>query len=302
MRLRRGIREIVGLLLIAFSGCYAQPTIALVSDTQKPMWIETVFLKSNHNQEATKLIFQQLIKTKPTDLFILGDVVSLGHKEKKWKGIDGYLKDSREKGIAVTALLGNHDVMGNAAKGESVFQKRFPNHVRTGFVKITDSIAFVLLNSNFSKLTQADRVKQQNWLSNTMKELELNPSIRLIVMSCHHAPFSNSKIVGSSTEVQSAFVPAYLASAKAKLFITGHSHGFEHFQKSGKDFIVIGGGGGIHQPLNTKNPSHQDIDQNYKPMFHYLLLQRSGNSLKLSSYPLLRDFSGFGAPHIISIQ
>lgn len=220
MRLRRGIREIVGLLLIAFSGCYAQPTIALVSDTQKPMWIETVFLKSNHNQEATKLIFQQLIKTKPTDLFILGDVVSLGHKEKKWKAIDGYLKDSHEKGIAVTALLGNHDVMGNATKGESVFQKRFPDHVRTGFVKITDSIAFVLLNSNFSKLTQADRVKQQNWLSNTMKELELNPSIRLIVMSCHHAPFSNSKIVGSSTEVQSAFVPPYLASAKAKLFIT----------------------------------------------------------------------------------
>ncbi|MBI3218210.1 MAG: metallophosphoesterase [Bacteroidetes bacterium] len=302
MRLRRRIREIVGLLLIAFSGGYAQQTIALVSDTQKPMWIEKLWLKPNHNTLATQLIFQQIIKTKPADLFILGDVVSLGHKEKKWKAIDGYLKEGRDKGIQVTALLGNHDVMGNAAKGESVFQKRFPDHVRTGFVKITDSIAFVLLNSNFSKLSQADRDKQQNWLTATMKELDANPAIRIIVMSCHHAPFSNSKIVGSSTEVQSAFVPTYLASAKAKLFITGHSHGFEHFQKSGKDFMVIGGGGGIHQPLNTKNPSHEDLDANYKPMFHYLLLQRLGNSLKLSSYPLLPDFSGFGEPHIISIR
>jgi UDP-2,3-diacylglucosamine pyrophosphatase LpxH len=297
----RRISLVVGSLLI-FSFSYAQPTIALVSDTQKPMWIEKVFLKSNNNQEATKLIFQKLIKTKPTDLFILGDVVSLGHKEKKWKAIDSYLKESRERGIAVTALLGNHDVMGNAAKGEAVFQKRFPDHVRTGFVKVSDSIAFVLLNSNFSKLSQADRAKQQNWLTTTMKELEVDPSIRIIVMSCHHAPFSNSKIVGSSTEVQSAFVPAYLASAKARLFITGHSHGFEHFQKSGKDFMVIGGGGGIHQPLNMKNPPHADLDLNYKPMFHYLLLQRSGNSLKLSSDPLLPDFSGFGEPHIISIR
>ncbi len=289
-------------MLLIFYFSYAQPTIALVSDTQKPMWIEKVFLKSNHNQEATKLIFQKLIKTKPTDLFILGDVVSLGHKEKKWKAIDSYLKESRERGIAVTALLGNHDVMGNAAKGEAVFQKRFPDHVHTGFVKISDSIAFVLLNSNFSKLSHADRAKQQNWLTATMKELEVDSSIRIIVMSCHHAPFSNSKIVGSSTEVQSAFVPAYLASAKAKLFITGHSHGFEHFQKSGKDFMVIGGGGGIHQPLNTKNPPHADLDLNYKPMFHYLLLQRSGNSLKLSSYSLLPDFSGFGEAHIVSIR
>lgn len=301
MCLRRGISLVVGLLLI-FSFSDAQPTIALVSDTQKPMWIEKVFLKSNYNQEATKLIFQQLTKTKPTDLFILGDVESLGHKEKKWKAIDGYLKDCRERGITVTALLGNHDVMGNAAKGEAVFQKRFPNHIRTGFVKVSDSIAFVLLNSNFSKLSQADRAKQQNWFTATMNELEVDPSIRIIVMSCHHAPFSNSKIVGSSTEVQSAFVPAYLASSKAKLFVTGHSHGFEHFQKSGKDFMVIGGGGGIHQPLNTKNPPHADLDLNYKPMFHYLLLQRSGNSLKLSSYPLLPDFSGFGEPHIISIR
>jgi UDP-2,3-diacylglucosamine pyrophosphatase LpxH len=266
------------------------------------MWIETVFLKSNHNQEATRLIFQQLIQQQPTDLFVLGDVVSLGRKEKKWKTIDGYLKESRDKGIVVTALLGNHDVMGNAAKGEAVFQKRFPDHLRTGFLRITDSIAFVLLNSNFSKMSEGDRVKQQNWLSATIKELEANPAVRIIVMSSHHAPFSNSKIVGSSAEVKSAFVPTYLASAKAKLFITGHSHGFEHFKKSGKYFMVIGGGGGIHQPLNTKNPAHKDLDLNYKPMFHYLLLQRLGNSLKLSSYPLLPDFSGFGEPYSIFIQ
>jgi UDP-2,3-diacylglucosamine pyrophosphatase LpxH len=281
--------------------CWAQPTIALVSDTQKPMCVEKIWRRTNHNTLATQLIFQQLIKTQPTDLFILGDVVSVGHSERKWKAIDGYLKESRAKGIAVTALLGNHDVMFKATKGEAVFQKRFPDHVRTGFFRITDSVAFVLLNSNFSKMSDSDRAKQKSWLTTTMNELDANPAVRVIVVGCHHAPFSNSKVVGSSTEVQSAFVPAYLASAKAKLFITGHSHGFEHFKKSGKDFLVIGGGGGIHQPLRTKDAAHEELEPGYKPMFHYLLLQRSHSSLKLASYPLLTDFSGFGEPHIISI-
>jgi UDP-2,3-diacylglucosamine pyrophosphatase LpxH len=282
------------ILTIAF-GTTAQPTIAFVSDTQEPMWIEDVFLQSNQNTKATNLIFNEVINQKPTDLFILGDVVALGHKEKKWKAMDDYLQRCRQEGIKVSALLGNHDVMSKSKKGEQKFQQRFSDQVRTGFTKVTDSIAVIMLNSNFKKLSQKDIEAQQAWLKTELLKLDANSSIKAIVISCHHAPYSNSKIVGSSEPVQKYFVSLFLKSTKSKLFITGHSHAFEHFKKEGKDFLVIGGGGGIHQPLKSENSTWQDLAPAYKPMFHYLTMTRSGTNLSIVSHPLKKDFSGFEA-------
>lgn len=272
---------------------WGQTNIAFASDTQAPMWIEDMFLKSNHNEKATSLLFSEIEKQKPANLFILGDVVSLGHKEKKWKKMDLYLQRCRDAGIEVSALLGNHDVMGNAKKGEKVFQKRFPNHIRTGFIKITDSVAVVLLNSNFKKLSNEDIDLQQSWLKSSLQRLDHDQAIQVIVVSCHHAPYSNSKIVGSSEEVQKYFVPLFLQSTKSKLFITGHSHAFEYFKKEGKDFLVIGGGGGIHQPLKSSNATFADLASHYKPTFHYLMITRKASVLNLTSYFLKDDFSGF---------
>jgi UDP-2,3-diacylglucosamine pyrophosphatase LpxH len=288
------------VLTIAFEA-KAQPTIAFVSDTQEPMWIEDVFLKSNQNTKATNLIFNAVLNQKPTDLLILGDVVALGHKEKKWKAIDTYLQNCKTRGIRVSALLGNHDVMSKPKKGEQKFQLRFPDQVRTGFAKITDSIAIVMLNSNFKKLSQKDIEVQQAWLKSELAKLDHDPTIKIAIVSCHHAPYSNSKIVGSSESVQKYFVPLFLQSTKSKLFITGHSHAFEHFKKEGKDFLVIGGGGGIHQPLKSENSDFQDLAPTYKPMFHYLNMTRQGNSLSLVSRSLKKDFSGFETGYTFTI-
>jgi UDP-2,3-diacylglucosamine pyrophosphatase LpxH len=295
------ILRIIFLVAIPFLCALGQTKIAFVSDTQAPMWIEDVFLKSNKNEKATALLFSEIVNQKPSDLFILGDVVTLGYKEKKWKKMDSYLQSCRDAGIAVSALLGNHDVMSNSKKGEEVFQLRFPNHVRTGFVKITDSVAVVLLNSNFKKLSGDDMTIQQSWLKSTLKNLDGDPAIQVVIVSCHHAPYSNSKIVGSSEGAQNYFIPLFFQSTKSKLFITGHSHAFEHFKKEGKDFLVIGGGGGIHQPLKSSNPSLKDLTSEYKPMFHYLTATRKGKSLQLVSHFLKNDFSGFDAGHSINV-
>ncbi|MFM7854074.1 MAG: metallophosphoesterase family protein, partial [Flammeovirgaceae bacterium] len=142
----------------------AQEQIVFVSDTQKPMWVEDLFLPSHHNEKATELIFESIQSVKPKSVFILGDVVSLGHKEKKWKKIDEYLHQLRSSGIEVNALLGNHDVMSKPQKGEQAFQQRFPNHQRLGYIRLVDSLAIVLLNSNFKTLTAADRLQQKKWL------------------------------------------------------------------------------------------------------------------------------------------
>ncbi len=267
--------------------------LAFASDTQKPMWVETLFLKSNNNRQATKKIFNEFEQLKPRAIFLLGDVVNLGYSTRQWKDVGGYIKTLRSHGIAVHAALGNHEVMGQARKGENKFQTYFPEHVRTGYVKVVDSVAVVLLNSNFGKLTEADNKAQLAWYQKTLDSLDNDPSIVYVISGCHHSPFTNSKIVGCSKDVEEKFVEPFLASSKSRLFLSGHSHNFEHYQVKGKDFMVIGGGGGLHQPLKTGEGCLPDVAADYKPEFHYLTVKRCAQGLQIKSYELRKDFTVF---------
>lgn len=270
-----------------------RPEIALVSDTQEPMGVERIFLKYHKNSLATTKLLQDITERMPRALFMLGDVVSLGYKEKKWRQIDSFLQRSRQLGITVAAVLGNHDVMVSAARGETAFNKRFPDQVSTGFHKVVDSIGFVLLNSNFGTLSAKQIEKQQHFYEDIMQKLEADTTIRAIVVACHHSPYTNSKVVGSNTRVQEKFLPVYMSTSKAKLFVSGHAHAFEHFRVKGKDFLTIGGGGGLHQPLNKKNTRIPSLSEGYYPEFHYILLKRNNGEIDVISRRLKTDFSGF---------
>jgi Icc-related predicted phosphoesterase len=265
--------------------------IDFISDTQQPTAVEEIILRPNHNTRATALLLADMVRQKPLAIYMLGDVTAAGSSDHRWKEIDKFLDTARKTNISVHALLGNHDVMWSRKEGEANFQRRFPDNVDVGYTSIIDSIAVVMLNSNFGKLSNAEIEKQQHWYTETLSSLNRDSAIRLIIVSCHHAPYSNSKIVGSSTHVQNYFVPAYLSTAKCRLFITGHAHAFEHFNHGGKNFLVIGGGGGLHQPLDTSAKRLPDIAFNFKPMFHYLSIQRKGDKLFLTSHFLKSDFS-----------
>ena len=267
--------------------------ILFLSDTQAPMLVERLVLRAHQNTKATTAIFNEIIRIKPAVLYWLGDIVSLGYRKNKWRLIDWFLASCTAVGTAVYAIMGNHDVMGRPRKGARNFQQRFPEHRPTGYLKVTNGVAVVMLNSNFRIMSIADLVKQQTWYQQTLNELDADPAVRVVIVTCHHAPYSNSKLVGSSKLVQQRFVPFYQKSQKARLFITGHSHAFERYEFNGKTFLVIGGGGGLRQPLNTSPNRLPDRAADYKPMFHYLAVRREGDGLALTSYCLKNDFSGF---------
>ena len=63
--------------------------------------------------------------------------------------------------------------------------------------------------------------------------------------------------------------------------------------------LVIGGGGGIHQPLSQ---DRKDIQFDYKPEFHFLMLTPKSKLLQIDSYSLKHDFSGFEKKHILDLQ
>ncbi len=279
-------------LIVNVTFAQKHPILAFTSDTQQPMTVEKIFLKSNRNEEATKMIFRDVNALKPAAFFILGDVVSVGYRNSKWKDIDKYIAELKKDSIPVYATLGNHEVMFIASKGIKQFRSRFPEFKPEGYTEVIDSVAVVLLNSNFDKMKAIEIKTQDDWYIETMKKLDANPAVRAIIVGCHHSPYTNSTIVKPSIMVQQKFVPAFIASKKAQLFLTGHSHNFERFKMQGKDFLVIGGGGGLHQPL-LKAFITPDLEPKYKPAFHYLQVSREGNKLNILSRQLKTDFSGF---------
>ena len=270
----------------------SRPILAFASDTQQPMTLEKIFLKPNQNEKATEMIFKEVAAIHPAGFFILGDVVSVGYRNKKWAAVDKYMAQLKKNSIPVYATLGNHELMFSAAKGTKQFRSRFPMYKPEGYVVVTDSVAVVLLNSNFSRVSAAEMKAQDTWYINTIKKLDNDAAIRFIIVACHHSPYTNSTIVKPSILVQQKFVPAFINAKKAVLFLSGHSHNFERFKMQGKTFLVIGGGGGLHQPLNKK-PGFPDLAIDYKPAFHYLQVMRDKDGLQIISRQITKDLTKF---------
>jgi predicted MPP superfamily phosphohydrolase len=270
--------------------------IAFISDTQSPMWIESLALKRNQNERATRILFDHILKDSSIRaVFNFGDVTAHSAGETVWNAMDSVLVQAQKRNLPMYATIGNHDYMFSAKDGERNFSKRFPTFRRTGFVVRRGSSAFVLFNSNFSKLTKNERQVQLAWYKAELDSLEKDSSVAIVFAGCHHPPFTNNTIVAGSEDVKNQFVPPFLSHSKCKLFLSGHAHAFEHFRKSGKDFLVLGGGGGIqHTLLLGDKQRENDLfpQQTEKRMFHYIRCEITNEELKIIVMMIKDDFSG----------
>lgn len=279
--------------------------IIFMSDSQEPVWIEKFILDENHNLEARQLIFDKIIDEMPALVFHLGDLTAFGFWNREWKPVDDFIRQLSANNIEFYPLLGNHEVMFFPAKGRANFFVRFPFQSETGYSVREENIGIILLNSNFSNLTNAENEEQINWYQNRINKFENDKRIKFIIVAVHHSPFTNSKIVGTNEDVQKLFVPEFIKSQKAKLFISGHSHAFEHFKIEGKDFLVIGGAGGLQQPLykGSEELFKDKFDStSAKRMFHFIELENMNDSLIVNLKMLKNDFSKFEDKYRIVIK
>src|SRR5512133_2970555 len=102
------------------------------------------------------------------------------------------------------------------------------------------------------------------------------------------------------TQTASSWIPR----SKCSLFITGHSHAFEHFRQGGKDFIVTGGGGGLLHPLGRgENMRWKDLFpwNSERRMFHYVLCEQYGNALRVMVKMIKPDFRTFATVYRFAI-
>ena len=90
-------------------------------------------------------------------------------------------------------------------------------------------------------------------------------------------------VTGDEMHVQKHFLPPFYASLKTVLMASGHAHGYEHFQKNGKDFVVSGGGGGPRVLLHKKKDGrHDDLFDGPSPRpFNFLLAYPEPDKLRV---------------------
>ncbi|MCM2278415.1 MAG: metallophosphoesterase [Oligoflexia bacterium] len=261
----------------------ASPSIAFVSDTQEPIWIETLWLASNDNRKTTRALFDALAQDELDGVFHGGDLVSQGSSQSAWRRFRQTASPLTRKGIPFFAVPGNHEYLFQARRGRRLFEKEFPSFSHCPWQTIElGSLAVVLLNSNFKQLEAESIVEQDRWLAAELARLDQDARISAVIVLAHHSPYTNGKVVGPSAEVQEHFVPRFLASAKTRLLLTGHSHVYEHFRQGDKDFMVIGGGGGLLHPLETgADRSYEDLypQPREKGFFHYLKVTAEGRAL-----------------------
>lgn len=259
--------------------------IYFISDCQLPLFLEKIVLTPYKNKKGRDSLFKDIKRETQGTVFMLGDIVGMSSDIGLWSDVDSFLKNLRSKGTSVYAIPGNHEYLLNATSGIDNYLNRFPELPLNGYSVRTDSLAIVLLNSNFRDLSALQNNRQQHWYLAIMDSLDADASVKAVIVCAHHSPYSNSKVVGSSTAVQSSFVPRFESSKKAKLFISGHSHNLEYFTgMNNKHYLVIGGGGGIAQPLYTgESAKYKDlIKQGDKPLFFYIVLKRSGEEIDIS--------------------
>ncbi|MCX6243614.1 MAG: metallophosphoesterase [Bacteroidetes bacterium] len=268
--------------------------IYFISDVQAPMKAERIISKYYRNEEARDSLFADMIRQRPENLFMLGDLSRKGSNEGAWGPLDGLMKALGKTKTRIYAIPGNHEYFGELPDMKT-FKHRFPGQWLYGYLVNIDSIAIVMLNSNFSEISIKEFTRQQAWYESVMDSLDVNPAVLAVIVCTHHPPYSNSKVVGSDEQVQELIVPRFKSSIKSKLFISGHSHNLEYFNTLEKHFLVIGGGGGIAQslyPVDRQKPKDL-LSQNAKPLYFYLVIEKTGNSLKLVARGFKWDFRFF---------
>ncbi len=269
------------------------------------MKVETLWLKYTDNDIATDKLFSAVaLEKNAAAVFHLGDITAIGSDIGQWRDFEKQLAKLRQARLPFYPIPGNHEYMLTAKKGMENFHKIFPEVKQTWYEVRIASISIILLNSNFSELNDKELSQQRQWLEEQLTRLDKDSSVSTIIVATHHSPYTNSKVVQTSSEVQKEFVPLFIKHRKCRLFISGHSHAFEHFRQQGKDFLVIGGGGGLLHTLRT------GYDQKWKDLFpektgrrffHYITCEIQAEGIMVSVRRLKPDNSGFETAYIFLI-
>jgi hypothetical protein len=267
--------------------------IYFLSDCQLPLAFEKLSFRAYRNGIGRDLLFADILGQHPGCLILLGDLIGLGSSARAWEPVNAFLSAARMDRCLVHAIPGNHEYLMNAEKGMHNYIKSFGRRQVMGYCIERGSLAIVMLNSNYNHVLPDEMMWQQIWFGEKMNSLDKDCAIKSIIVCAHHPPYTNSKVISPDRQVQEWFVPRFEQSPKTRAFLSGHSHNLECFRgKSGKRYVVVGGGGGLAQPLRNSNHA-LNIEREFfgdAPSFFYSVVIDNGENISMDIHGFDRDF------------
>jgi predicted phosphodiesterase len=252
----------------------------IVGDTQRTSHWE--FWRERNDKER-KLIIDEITRREPAFVIHLGDLTTRGSSEKHWQQFDDVHRDFRNKKIPYFPILGNHELYGKDKKALQNYYERFPYLDKRRWYSFTwKNVGFILVDSNFSALTEEQIEEQSQWYLDELGKFEKNSDIDLMIVCCHEPPFTNSRVVPPSEKVKDYFADRFLLFQKTQFFFSGHSHSYERFQMGSKFFIVSGGGGGPRHNVWTDPGKQRYQDLFSGPelrFFHFCEIENRSDAL-----------------------
>ncbi len=249
--------------------------LLVVGDLQRTSALESWVLRREQNDaERARLLRAVEAEADAGGMLLLGDLVFDGSSAAEWERFDTLLAPLRGRGMVVA--LGNHDYWGPNAVARAHLRARFPwLNERSWEVVRWESVALVVVDTNEDELEPARWRAQRRWFERTLAGLDADPSVRMVVLACHHPPYTNSTVTGDELHVQRAFVEPLADHPKARLVLSGHVHAYEHFVEGGVHYVVSGGGGGPRVTLREDEAArHVDRFEGPSPRpFHFLVLR-----------------------------
>ncbi|MEQ8767993.1 MAG: metallophosphoesterase family protein [Planctomycetota bacterium] len=219
--------------------------IAILGDLQRTSRIERFVLGREQNDRERELLIDAIASERPCALVLLGDLVCFGARARDWRRFDRLIRPIRELGIPLLPILGNHDTWGGTQRGLAHLRERFPR-LRESFwyEERFGPLSLLFLDSNARRLGSKLWREQRSWLEEVLAAAARDSSVHSIIAFVHHPPFTNSRVTGDTKSVQEDLLPPILESSVPVTLISGHVHAFEWLEKHGRDFLVLGSGGG----------------------------------------------------------
>lgn len=270
----------------------------IFGDSRKTLAAE--FWRKRYDRERL-LVIEAIAAENPAFVLNTGDLVAYGSDPEDWRSFYEENRPIFSRRIPYYAGLGNHEYYGDNERALANYFSFFPHLAGRKWYEIRfPPVLVVVLDSNFGDLPRGEASLQDEWLSRTLAAAEADPSIRHVLVTCHHPPYTNSVVHSDSREVQERFVRRL--TPKVKAFISGHVHSYERFVRDGVQFVVSGGGGAPLTPVNVETPGYRDEFRGpaYRG-FHYLRFRVENGTLRCDVLMLQSDGSwkrvdGFECP------
>ena len=255
------------------------PKFILFGDSRRKLAEE--FWRSGYD-EGRRAVIGALAAEAPAFIVNTGDLVPAGSDRGEWRSFFDENKPIFSRKIPYFPALGNHEYMWNRREGLANTFAAFPQlKGRMWYDLRFPPVLILLLDSNFSELEPSEIAAQNRWLEETLAAAEKDVGIRHVILTCHHAPYTNAVSHGDSRDVQNHFLKRL--TPKVHIVLTGHVHSYERFLIDGVQYVVSGGGGAPLFQINVEHPRHKGdlcpLGDAYRPA-HYCRFEIDGPRLR----------------------